>query len=748
MALTQHWALADNAASTTVVATVGTNGTLLGGDNTSVKSAAGPGGSATLAFDLNGTDDAVDIAASAISFASGAACSFSAWFKLDGTTGRIFGNSGGSNNNSIRITADTTVIVRPTSTSLTFTVPALGTTAWHHILVTKTAGDSWRVFIDGVESVTGAQAGAVTMAVNRLGLATTSFHDGKLAYCKVFDSDESANVASLYAEGLDVPVITYNGGNPATIEFQEGLVTTAVATITATGTGVTYSLSGTDAARFSIGSSTGILTAAVALNYESPTDANTDNTYLVTVTATNPAGNDTIALTINVVYYRIAPVLVRVSMPTSVTTFDVTVPGLGVAEQIRGAIVWGNNAAADGTPVDDAQWCYGFVTGTGTAVASGVAEQIAHANRMSHGESTNTDAHSENCAYCWNAIGRNASPTSIETARITLNSKITDGLRFNMVDPPATAQFLHVLLFAGNVQTKIYVVTASDVQGNSVDQTISFEPNLIIAAGNGDQYGGSMGHGGFSAFTLTFFGNDKAGTVTQAGLTIAKRALDSTASDNAGYISTSFYPHWDPLESATVHSSEHDLTFPNSTTLRWTTTLYGSDAGAEFAFFCVDYGSTKKVAVGIATIPTSTGSQAITLDPAPAFTPESIAFLTSRITAINTDVPSSALASVSGIAAVSRPDLAGEGELEFHNSQCSEQGVTPVNSQSQSDDQLIYLPDHTGANAIAGTFTSFSSGGLTVNLTAAPGTALKWPFMAVGEVSASSSGNLLLMGCG
>lgn len=201
MALIQHWPLNDNAASTTVVATVGTNGTLNGGDNTSAKSVAGPGGSITLGFDFNGTDDAVDISAAAVSFATSTAFSVSFWAEWDLTTGRAIGDSSSSSINRINKTTDTAIILaNSVGTTVTFTVPSLGTTAWCHVLVTRTSGNSARCFVNGVESSTGALALTGTFAPNRVG-STTAFMDGKLAQVKIFDSDESANVAALYAEG-------------------------------------------------------------------------------------------------------------------------------------------------------------------------------------------------------------------------------------------------------------------------------------------------------------------------------------------------------------------------------------------------------------------------------------------------------------------------------------------------------------------------------------------------------------------
>ena len=78
---------------------------------------------------------------------------------------------------------------------------------------------------------------------------------------------------------------------------------TAVATYTASGpdaASTRWSLSGTDAGRFSI-SSGGALSFRTAPDYENPADANTDNNYSVTVTGTDSEGNsDDIDVTVTV----------------------------------------------------------------------------------------------------------------------------------------------------------------------------------------------------------------------------------------------------------------------------------------------------------------------------------------------------------------------------------------------------------------------------------------------------------------
>ena len=65
---------------------------------------------------------------------------------------------------------------------------------------------------------------------------------------------------------------------------------------------LTYTLGGADMASFDIDDTTGQLMTKAALDYEAPADADTDNAYEVTVTASdgNTADDATIAVTITV----------------------------------------------------------------------------------------------------------------------------------------------------------------------------------------------------------------------------------------------------------------------------------------------------------------------------------------------------------------------------------------------------------------------------------------------------------------
>jgi gliding motility-associated-like protein len=106
------------------------------------------------------------------------------------------------------------------------------------------------------------------------------------------------------------PVITGPNGNGTTTATTaaKSIIenSTALGSYTADET-VTWSISGTDASKFSI-SASGVLTFSTAPNYEVPTDANSNNTYIVTIKATDAAGNMTSqTLTVTVTNVNEAP---------------------------------------------------------------------------------------------------------------------------------------------------------------------------------------------------------------------------------------------------------------------------------------------------------------------------------------------------------------------------------------------------------------------------------------------------------
>jgi len=132
--------------------------------------------------------------------------------------------------------------------------------------------------------------------------------DGDLATTRAF-----AITVGNIAEG---PTITSNGaGATASFSLAENqlLATTVVAGDNPAGTTIAYSISGgSDASRFTINSTTGVLTFITAPNYEAPNDFGANRIYDVVVKAAAGAAIDTQALVITIT---------NVNEPFSITAF-------------------------------------------------------------------------------------------------------------------------------------------------------------------------------------------------------------------------------------------------------------------------------------------------------------------------------------------------------------------------------------------------------------------------------------------
>ena len=144
--------------------------------------------------------------------------------------------------------------------------------------------------------------------------STVVDHSSRLSYSgssspRVSSSAPAAVKATFDTHVNKAPVFT----SSATVDAAENQ--TAVITVTATdaggGVALTYSLTGgADQAKFSI-TSGGVLTFDSPPDYEIPTDSDTDNVYVVEVTATDGTAStaQTISVTVTDVVENTAPVI-------------------------------------------------------------------------------------------------------------------------------------------------------------------------------------------------------------------------------------------------------------------------------------------------------------------------------------------------------------------------------------------------------------------------------------------------------
>jgi hypothetical protein len=156
-------------------------------------------------------------------------------------------------------------------------------------------------------TIGGSAATAVTVVDDTTITATTPSGSFGTASVEVTTSTGTNAANTLFTYTNQAPVITSNGGG-ATAATSVAENTTAVTTVTATdadaGQTMTYSLSGgADSARFSINSSSGVLTFRSVPDYENPADGDLNNVYELIVTVTdNGTGNlsDSQTLTVTV----------------------------------------------------------------------------------------------------------------------------------------------------------------------------------------------------------------------------------------------------------------------------------------------------------------------------------------------------------------------------------------------------------------------------------------------------------------
>lgn len=323
-ALLGQWKLQDNAANSTVVATVGTDGVLTGAGNTSASTGTpGPGTALTryMLFDPASTfDRVVATTGNAAVVRNKAVVTLCCWFKTttgDTTTTHtlMFASVNGSGNSRAGLYLNSTgqLLCYSRSADGDSAQAKLSTSSyddgnWHHAAaVIDYAADTCTLYVDG-SSV--AQSGTIayslaasqnTDSTNVIlgGGSGSEGFKGQLADCRFYDSNESANLAAIIAE-KDASAPTITTSDTQSLEESERLVCELTAT-DGTEPFVWTVTGGADAALFSVVDVSGDpwLQLDGSADYENPEDADTNNVYVVEVTCTDDA-TETDALTLNV----------------------------------------------------------------------------------------------------------------------------------------------------------------------------------------------------------------------------------------------------------------------------------------------------------------------------------------------------------------------------------------------------------------------------------------------------------------
>lgn len=218
-ALGAHWTLQDNAASTTITATVGTNASLSGAGNTSASTVTpGPGTTYTRAISLDGVNDYIFAFNGTSTFTKNKAfLTMACWFKVpaaDTTTNHYLmfaSNNAGITRATIVINTSGQILAgaragdgesQQTKTSTN----SYDDDTWHHVAaVIDYANDAITIYVDGTSV---AQSGTISFTatassntdstvVNLGSQNAAGYYKGQLADCRFYDSDESANIGTI-----------------------------------------------------------------------------------------------------------------------------------------------------------------------------------------------------------------------------------------------------------------------------------------------------------------------------------------------------------------------------------------------------------------------------------------------------------------------------------------------------------------------------------------------------------------------
>lgn len=243
-----HARLQDTAASTRIETLAGVNG--VAARNASLFTAAnGPGTILTKSLDFNGTSDKIAVGAVQGCPVGANVRTICGWFNVDvfGTTNekRIASqNAGGAGagtglelyaaNGALAVGFNGHRVQTPAS--------ALSTGTWHHAAIVvpngATTTGNVKVYIDGVNQTLTTLAGS-SQTLNTgttdfiLGNSSSLFFDGKLADWRIYNTDESADLAGIMSEaGNDVGVVLTNVNHYQTLQRNGS----NQATLTITGT--------------------------------------------------------------------------------------------------------------------------------------------------------------------------------------------------------------------------------------------------------------------------------------------------------------------------------------------------------------------------------------------------------------------------------------------------------------------------------------------------------------------------------
>ena len=315
------------------------------------------------------------------------------------------------------------------------------------------------------------------------------------------------------------PTLTSNGGaSTASISIAEN--TTAVTTVTATDADldtVTFSITGgTDSGKFAIDATTGALTLATAPNFEAPTDSNTDNSYVVDVTANDGhSGTAMQTITVNVTNLdEVAPTITSAATATAINENS------GASQVIYTASSTDTGDTATGATTYSLKAATGDVAAFSINASTGAVTLTANPN---------FEAKS---SYTFTVVATDAASNASEKAvALAINN-------LDEVAPTITSSATAIAINENSGATQVvYTATSTDTGDTATGSTV-----YSLKAATGDVSAFSInantgavtltGNPNFevkSSYSFTVVATDSANNASEKAVTLAINNLDEVA---------------------------------------------------------------------------------------------------------------------------------------------------------------------------------------------------------------------------
>lgn len=150
----------------------------------------------SLSFD--GSNDSLSLSNS-VSFSG--ACTFSTWINPSVSGASVFLGAAASNflyafiNNQNITFAPKIGAGTPTTSGVT-----ISNGSWYHVAIIRDASNNITIYVDGVSRATGSYSGTLILPVSLVPISNA--YTGLVDEYAIFDSDQSANISSLYNSGV------------------------------------------------------------------------------------------------------------------------------------------------------------------------------------------------------------------------------------------------------------------------------------------------------------------------------------------------------------------------------------------------------------------------------------------------------------------------------------------------------------------------------------------------------------------